>query len=139
MSENTTKKVWGIKNRLLETKQAEVDLLHLDANTACSIHYHDEKINRFVLLSGDVRVKTDLGEVKLEIERPFDVEPPLMHQFIVKKDSLLLELAYVRDGYILDSDIVRKLQGGKFIRGKFYTLDQLKEKNWLEYKRLNKE
>lgn len=133
MSENTTKKIWGTKQSLLKTDQTEIDLLHLDANTACSIHHHSHKINKFLLLQGDVRIKSDLGEVKLKINEPFDVEAGIVHQFVVKENSLLLEMAYVREGKIDPKDIVRKVQGGKFIDGKFYTLDELKEDNWKEY------
>ena len=128
------KKIWGTRQRLLKTQQTEIDLLYLDKNTACSIHKHDSKINRFVLLSGEVRVKTDLGTKKLIVNESFDVEPPYVHQFIVDEDSVMIELAFVKEGQIDDKDIHRQMQGGRFIDGKFYTLEQLKENNWLEYK-----
>jgi len=128
--ENNIKKVWGLCSKLLRTDQTEIDLLTLEKNTGCSQHYHLKKINRFILLKGDVRIKTDLGEHKLKLQIPFDVLPNLKHQFIAKKDSLLLEIAFVNEGKIQEGDIKRLVQGGKFIRGKFYTLDQLREKNW---------
>lgn len=127
---NTIKKIWGLRQRILLTDQTEIDLLHLDKDTACSEHTHKKKINRFILLSGDVRIKTDLGTHKLKRYEPFDVEPPLRHQFVVKKESLLLEIAFVNKGKINENDINRFVQGGKFIKGKFYTLNELKDKNW---------
>jgi len=130
MSEDITRKIWGKKHRLLENDLCEIDLLTLEKNTACSQHYHLKKINRFILLKGDVRIKTDLGEHKLKIEEPFDIQPNLQHQFIAKRNSILLEIAFVNEGKIDINDIKRLVQGGKFIKGKFYTLEQLREKNW---------
>ena len=131
---NITRKIWGTKHRLLETSKTEIDLLYLEKQSACSIHYHKNKINRFVLLKGKVGIKSDLGETMLQINQPFDVEPPLTHQFVIYEDSIMIEIAFVKSGKINDKDIFRKLQGGKFIKGNFYTLEQLKEKNWLKYK-----
>ncbi|MHA2013353.1 MAG: hypothetical protein ACTSWG_13365 [Candidatus Helarchaeota archaeon] len=128
---NITRKVWGIKHRILETSNTEIDLLYLEKNSACSVHYHNKKFNRFILLKGNVSIKSDLGETKLQINQPFDVEPPLTHQFVIHEDSVMIELAFVKNGKINSNDIIRNLQGGKFIKGKFYTLNQLKNKNWL--------
>ncbi len=128
--ENNIKKIWGVCQKLLRTDQTEIDLLHLEKNTACSKHFHKYKINRFILLQGDVRIKTDFGTHRLKVNESFDVEPPLLHQFIAKRKSLLLEITFVKDGKIDQDDIKRLLQGGKFVRGKFYTLEQLREKNW---------
>jgi len=126
------KKIWGTRQRLLVTNQVEADLLFLDANTACSIHNHDSKINRFILLSGEVEVKTDLGTKKLVINEAFDVEPPTIHQFIVRKDSQMIELAFVKDGLIGADDINRILQGGRIIDNQFVTLDELRKQGKLE-------
>lgn len=128
------KKVWGTRQRLLKTKQTEIDLLYLDKDSACSIHSHKHKINRFVLLKGQITIKSDLGTKNLIINEAFDVEPNIIHQFVIYKDSILIELAFVKNGDIDINDIQRLVQGGKFIKGKFYTLDKLKENNWLEYK-----
>lgn len=131
--ENTIRKIWGTRSRILLTDQTEIDLLDLEPNSACSVHNHEHKYNRFLLLSGDVRIRTDLGETKLKIGEPFDVEPEIFHQFIVKKKSKMIELAFVKKGKIDLRDIYRVQQGGKFVDGKFYTLDELKHTNWEEY------
>ena len=133
MPEDITRKIWGKKHRLLENDLCEIDLLTLEKNTACSQHYHLHKINRFILISGDVRIKTDLGEHKLKVEEPFDVQANLKHQFVVKKDSLLLEIAFVNDGKIDPDDITRLVQGGKFIKGKFYTHKEISDKHWEQH------
>lgn len=126
------KKIWGTRLRLLKTNQTEIDLLYLEKNSACSIHSHKKKINKFVLLKGKIKIKSDLGTKQLIINEPFDVEPPITHQFVIEEDSIMIELAFVKDGEIDVKDIVRKIQGGKYIDNKFYTLEELKENNWLE-------
>ena len=127
---SVSRKIWGIKHRLFQNEKIEFDLLYLEKNSACSVHNHNKKINRFILISGSVSVKTDLGEKQLVINEAFDVEPPLKHQFIIQDDSVLLEMAFVKTGKISESDIDRALQGGKFVKGKFLTLDQLKKDKW---------
>jgi len=127
---NNVRKIWGIKHRILETDKTEIDLLYLEKDSACSVHSHERKINRFLLISGNVLIKTDLGEKQLIINEPFDVEPPLTHQFVIKEKSVMIELAFVKKGKIDSRDIQRSVQGGKFVKGKFYTLDQLKKRNW---------
>lgn len=127
---SVSRKIWGIKHRLFQNNQIEFDLLYLEKDSACSVHYHDKKINRFILIKGSVTVKTDLGEKQLVINEAFDVEPPLKHQFIIYEASVLLEMAFVKSGKIAESDIVRKIQGGKFIKGKFFKLDELKKDKW---------
>jgi len=120
------KKIWGTKHSLLITDQTEIDLLYLDKDSACSIHTHENKINRFVLLMGEVQIRSSLGDYCLEINEPFDVEAGITHQFIVSENSVMIELAYVKEGFIDASDINRFVQGGKFINGEFFSLDQLK-------------
>jgi len=126
------KKIWGTRQRILKTDKTEIDLLQLDADTACSIHSHKDKINRFILLEGDVTIRTNLGDKKLIVNEPFDVEPPLVHQFVVSKKSKMIELAFVHEGKIQDSDIDRLKQGGRIIKKKFYTMAELEERNWLK-------
>jgi len=125
------KKIWGKRQRLLKTTQAEVDLLYLEKNTGCSIHTHKEKINRFILLSGAVTIRTNLGDEALQYNMPFDVEPELVHQFVVVEDSVMIELAFVKEGTIDENDITRIKQGGKIIQDKFYTMNELTAKDWL--------
>ena len=129
---STIKKIWGIRQRLLSSDQVEVDFLILDKDTACSIHSHKDKINRFVLVAGDVDIKSDLGTHKLIINQSFDVEPPTTHQFVVRKKSYMIELAFVKEGKIRADDICRMVQGGKIINDKFITLDRLREDGALD-------
>lgn len=128
--ENNIKKIWGVRQRLLKTKQAEIDLLKLEKRTKCSWHTHQFKTNRFILIYGDVRINTGFGSHKLVTFEPFDVEPPLIHEFEVKRNSLMIEIAYVNEGEIDPDDIKRLRQGGKFVKRKFYTHEELQKMEW---------
>jgi quercetin dioxygenase-like cupin family protein len=125
------RKIWGNCYKILRLDNAEIDLLYLEKDSVCSKHYHNEKRNLFLLISGKVNIVTDLGTKELVINEPFEVDTNCTHRFDALEDSILLEIAYVENGKIDKDDIVREIQGGKFIEGKFYTLDELKEKNWL--------
>ena len=125
------KKVWGHLHNVFLNEQVKVDTLYLEKDSACSIHFHNEKINRFYLIKGNVSIKTDLGTKELELGEVFDVYPGCTHQFLASEDSILIEVAFVENGTLVESDITRKVQGGKFIAGKFYTLEELKEHNWI--------
>lgn len=126
-------KIWGEVTTIFQNTKCKVDYLYIRKDTACSVHYHEHKINRFFLIKGEVSVLTDYGEHKLKIGESFDVTQKLTHQFKATKNSFLLEIAFVNDGELEEIDIVRKIQGGEFIDGRFYTLDQLKQRNWKEY------
>lgn len=129
---NVSRKVWGYKYRIFENDKVELDLLYLEHDSACSIHSHKEKINLFFLIKGKVKIKTDLGEKQLTVNELFEVAPPMTHQFIVEKPSVMLEIAYVKDGTIKADDIIREVQGGKFVDSVFYTLEQLKDNQWTD-------
>ena len=126
-------KIWGELKTIFENDKCKIDYLYVRKNTACSIHYHENKVNKFFLISGDIRVVTDFGEKKLIIGESFDVHPNTTHQFRAFKNSFMLEIAFVDKGVLEEDDIIRKIQGGQFIDDKFYTLDELKKNNWKEY------
>ena len=128
------RKIWGELDNIFMNEKCKVDVLYLEKNTGCSIHHHNQKINRFYLIKGSVEIRTDLGKKKLKVKEIFDVYPNLTHQFVALKDSILIEIAFVEDNILEESDIIRKIQGGRFIKGKFYTLEELKDVNWEEYK-----
>lgn len=120
-------KVWGTRKRLLLTDTCEIDLLHLHANSFCSTHYHKNKINKFVLLSGKIRLETEYGYIILESYQEFEVRPPLIHRFFAIKHSDMIELAYVEKGKINPKDIIRLKQGGRVINGKEMTENELRK------------
>jgi uncharacterized cupin superfamily protein len=121
-------KIWGCKTRIFSNKQIEVDYLVLKNNTCCSWHKHKNKINLFYLIDGIVIIKTENKKVRLIGQDFYEVKAKTLHQFIAKKSSTMIEIAYVEKGTINSDDIIRLVQGGKFINNKFFTEDELKNK-----------
>jgi hypothetical protein len=125
-------KVWGLRKRILLTDTCEIDLLHVYDDSFCSTHFHKNKINKFVVLSGKVRIETEYGFIILNPGEEFEVRPPLKHRFFAIEHSDMIELAYVEKGKIDPNDINRESQGGKIIDGNEMTLIQMRKKGLLK-------
>ncbi len=125
-------KIWGERHRLLLNEQTEIDLLYLKKDTFCSTHTHKYKTNKFILISGQVTIETEFGSKELDLGIPFTVLPPQKHRFVVLDNSTMLEIACIKEGKIDPDDITRISLGGKIIKGKELTIDNLKEKGLLD-------
>ena len=125
-------KCWGERRRILLDEKNEIDLLYVNKNSFCSTHVHQYKTNKFILISGAITVETELGYKILKISEPWEVIPPIKHRFVAYEDSVMIEIAYVKEGKIYLEDIDRESQGGKIIKGKELTLDQMREKGLLD-------
>lgn len=125
-------KIWGKRIRLRLDEKNEIDLLYLKSDTFCSTHTHKEKINRFYVLAGTVRIDTEFGQIVLKKNEAWVVRPPLKHRFVALEDSTMIEMAYVEDGKIDPNDISREKVGGRIINREELTIDDLKEKGLLE-------
>ncbi|MHA1342886.1 MAG: hypothetical protein ACTSQG_02795 [Promethearchaeota archaeon] len=136
MDNSSIFKVWGIRRRLLLTDKVEIDLLTLKKNCFCSTHYHNFKINRFVVIKGRVKIETELGSRILEPIEMWEVRPPIKHRFKVMTNSLMIELSYIEEGNINCDDICRISLGGKIVDGEELPLPELKKRGYLE---INKE
>jgi mannose-6-phosphate isomerase-like protein (cupin superfamily) len=131
MSDNIHK-IWGERRRILLTDKAEIDLLYLKKDSFCSTHKHKHKINKFVLISGKVRIETEFGQQILKKDDSFTVKPPLIHRFFALEDSIMIELAYTTGRKIDPYDIWRYSQGGRIINKKEMTKDEMRKKGLLE-------
>ena len=60
-------KIWGTRERILETKTFVIDRLILKANTQSSWHYHSDKKNFFYVVSGCVRIREERGCIDIII------------------------------------------------------------------------
>ena len=125
-------KVWGKRHRILLTDTVEIDYLELKANTFCSRHSHNHKINLFHVLKGKVRIDSEFGKVILREGQAFKVSPPLKHRFVALEDSEMIECAFVEKGTIDAKDINREIQGGRIIDGKYISIPELREQGYLE-------
>lgn len=125
-------KVWGTRNRILLTDTCEIDYLKLKANTFCSQHSHENKINLFYVLKGKVRIDSEFGKVVLQKGQSFTVSPPLKHRFVILADSEMVEIAFVNKGKVEADDIKREKQGGRIIKGKYISIPELRKLGHLE-------
>ncbi len=120
-------KVWGQRNRILLTNQTEIDLLYVKKDCFCSTHKHKGKINKFYIVKGCFEVQTPFGTKVLNKDEDFTVEPPMTHRFKALEDSIVIEMAYVKEGRIDPKDILRLKQGGRLVEGKEKTLDEIEK------------
>lgn len=132
MSDNIHK-IWGERRRILLTDNSEIDLLYLKKDSFCSTHKHMRKINKFVVISGRMRIETEFGQQILKKDDSFTVKPPLIHRFSTGEDSVMVELAYTPKNIKIDpTDIFRISQGGRVINGKEMTEDEMRKQGLLE-------
>jgi len=125
-------KIWGTRNRIHLDDKHEIDLLYLKPDTFCSTHAHISKINKFYVVAGKVKIQSEYGETILLPNESFVVYPPIKHRFCVLEPSIMVEMAYVKDGIIDPNDIIRETNGGRIINGQELTIEQLKEKGLLD-------
>lgn len=116
-------KLWGTTQPLFDYNGVEIHKAEPMAGGYTSEHYHDYKWNRFIVLSGKVKVtifdedpRDDNAEIEdetmLEANMASDVPPRKWHMFEALEDSVMLECYWVE----LDPrDIVRRSIGG--VRG----------------------
>ena len=125
-------KCWGIRRRIHLDSLTEVDLLTVKKDTFCSTHTHDFKANKFVLVSGKIRIDTEFGAKILEPNEIWIVYAPMKHRFFALEDSIMIEFAFVKEGEIDPEDINRESQGGRIVEGQEMTLDAMREKGLLD-------
>lgn len=125
-------KIWGERHRIFKNDKVEIDLLKLKQDSFCSTHTHKDKVNRFIVVSGTVKIYTEYGVKILTPFESFEVSPPLKHKFLTKESAIMIEIAYVNDGRINPEDIKREILGGLIIDGKGFPIDELRKKGLLD-------
>ena len=125
-------KIWGRRYRVHLDEKSEVDLLYINKNCFCSTHSHKSKINKFMVVSGVVVIETEFGTTILKANDSWVVEPPMKHRFCGLEDSVMLEIAYVKESVIDPDDINRESLGGKIVAGVEYTINELKTQGMLD-------
>ena len=94
------KKLWGWELILVSTELYACKLLILKGGYQCSIHYHKEKDETFVLLVGRVFLDTFLStpkpywEMEMKSLKSYHIIPTRKHRFKGKSSySVLLEVS----------------------------------------------
>jgi mannose-6-phosphate isomerase-like protein (cupin superfamily) len=109
-------KCWGRTRCLIERPHYQLHQLEVEEGY-CSIHYHRDRANRFIVESGEILV-TKFFHVHEEYHRVlpghhFDVPSLVVHQFTVIKPGEVFEEYFPdRGGTIRTTDIVRLTVGG---------------------------
>lgn len=103
-----TNKIWGQRWLVHQDSTHTTNILHLKEGYCCSWHYHKTKWNLFVVLSGLVGIKTEIGEVFLHAGEEMKIAPGAMHEFRVYENGIMIEIMYVEYD---DDDIERKTIG----------------------------
>lgn len=125
-------KIWGTRRRILLTTTSEIDLLYIKKDCFCSKHNHLNKINKFIVISGKIKIESEYGETILNANESFEIHPPLKHRFSALEDSIMIECAYTEKGDIDADDIKREIQGGRIIEGNYLSIPELKKRGLLD-------
>ena len=120
-------KVWGKKQRLLETSTVVVDMLFLDKDSFCSWHYHDFKYNMFIVLEGEVSIELENDIKLIKKDESYIIDPKIKHRFLTRCKAKAIEVMYTKP--VLEDDIIRSKQGGKIINDKYISEDELKQQD----------
>ena len=93
-------KIWGKTQLVFAHNSTEVHIIEGKAGFKCSRHSHKYKWNRFVVLSGLLKILVyhDNGPVDETILGPWqttDVPPGAIHEFVVLEDTIAIEAYWV--------------------------------------------
>jgi len=121
-NEQWEEKCWGEVWHLFHSEHAAVSYLKLNAGFRCSRHYHAERANQFVVISGRIMVEwgteleccTELGP-----DEAFTVPSKILHRFRVLESGVVIEVYWpdVPGGKVRQDDIVRFDEGGVNVTG----------------------
>ena len=107
-------KVWGERWLIRQDSTHAVSYLILRRGYECSWHYHREKYNLFVVLSGKIGIVTEQLDgynsvIVLGSGESFTVKPGEKHKFTIYEDAKVIEEMFVE---YRESDIERENLGG---------------------------
>lgn len=110
-------KVWGTTECAVESDRYSRHLLQLTVGGYSSVHYHQERANRFLIASGSVAAIVWHGWlyswVTLSADMTFVIPSLVVHQFVALTSGSMIEEYWPdRGGVVKQDDIVRLCQGG---------------------------
>jgi quercetin dioxygenase-like cupin family protein len=101
-------KIWGKNTELFQNESTSVNVLNLVKGGTCSRHHHRFKANIFYVISGKLKIHTDMGEEILHPGQSYNVAPLIKHQFEAMEVTVAIEVMYVKYSA---NDIVRECEG----------------------------
>lgn len=109
-------KAWGRTRQTVSSDLFTRHELHIDARGYCSLHKHEQRANRFRVLTGKILVaRLDPAPYLFELtaDNVFDVASAVWHMFLSVEASHVVEEYYPdRGGKVREDDIVRASEGG---------------------------
>ena len=110
-------KVWGKVRHVFGSEVCAVSILEVEKGFRRSKHYHENRINRFIVHSGIIEVILhDQGtRHSLGTGDVFDVEPGALHSFEVIESGIIVEIYWSPP--VRQDDIIRMELGGKIETG----------------------
>lgn len=102
---------------MFDNANAAVSVLHVEKGGYSSRHFHRERINRFIVVSGEILVETYSTPERLETRNALtagdvlDVQPNVIHRFSVVESGIVVEV-YWPSAHLSLEDIVRLDEGG---------------------------
>lgn len=90
-------KVWGQEFWICNTPHYGWKLLSLKEGYQCSLHYHKNKSETFVVLSGHVKLEVPDVTVTLLPGDRYNIHPNMEHRFTGLTDALISEVSTFHD------------------------------------------
>lgn len=117
MSDGWIEKCWGKTREIVDSPLYSKHELQIDAGGYCSLHFHMERANRFIVQSGLIEIIEMFGpQVRRTILGPdntYDVASLVPHMFAVRKTGKMIEEYFAdRGGTVRRNDIIRIVEGG---------------------------
>lgn len=111
-------KVWGKTREIINTPYYMKHELHLIEGSYCSLHYHQYRANRFIIISGSITIVEVYGpwikHTLLNAGDVYSVPSMVVHMFAVNKRGIMYEEYFGdRNNIINADDIIRIIEGGK--------------------------
>lgn len=108
-------KVWGSEEWIVNNEKYCMKHLNLKENMRCSLHYHKEKDETFIIFSGKVYMEIEDERKVMEgfVMLPGDkvrLKPGTPHRFSGLQSSLIVEVSTHHD----EADSYRGEKSGKF-------------------------
>lgn len=119
MSDGWVEKCWGKTLEVVDSPFYSKHELKIDAGGYCSLHFHMERANRFIVQSGLVEIIEMFGpQVRRTLLGPdntYDVASLVPHMFAIRKTGSMIEEYFAdRGGTVRRNDIIRIVEGGTF-------------------------
>ena len=112
-----TDKCWGQTRETVDSPYYSRHELKINAGGYCSLHYHEERANRFIVTSGLVEIIEMFGpsvrRTVLGPDNTYEVASLVPHLFAVRKTGEMIEEYFAdRGGTVRRNDIIRIVEGG---------------------------